>query len=322
MRLVCRECSAVYEAPDSLFGPQPREVRCNRCGYQWTVIGAPTEDGSVPVTEQRESPVDLPAPATAPAPAPRETARETPGDTAGDAAGAGLRPRKLTPTLRMPTAPSPLTSPSSAPAPALGPVRSAPSTPTSPAQAATAPVATAPRRSSPAAASLKATPRPTGLAGRDAAPPPGAPPLTASSPTASSSATPSPTTALRAPARRDDKIALRPNPEDRLVASEGPRPASFAEPTSPSVSALFTGTPGAAPAEVLPDPEERRLSHELDPSLSEHYAMMQNQGGRSGRLVLIILLIAILAAFAAIILKVELVAAFPALSGAYSSIGL
>ncbi|HTI01863.1 MAG TPA: zinc-ribbon domain-containing protein [Acidisoma sp.] len=40
MRLVCRECSAIYEAPDNLFGAQPREVRCNRCGYQWTVVGA------------------------------------------------------------------------------------------------------------------------------------------------------------------------------------------------------------------------------------------------------------------------------------------
>lgn len=40
MRLVCRECSAAYEAPDSLFGAQPREVRCNRCGFQWTVVGA------------------------------------------------------------------------------------------------------------------------------------------------------------------------------------------------------------------------------------------------------------------------------------------
>ncbi|GAB0117551.1 zinc-ribbon domain-containing protein [Acidisoma sp. 7E03] len=40
MRLVCRECSAAYEAPDTLFGAQPREVRCNRCGFQWTVVGA------------------------------------------------------------------------------------------------------------------------------------------------------------------------------------------------------------------------------------------------------------------------------------------
>lgn len=40
MRLVCRECSATYEAPDTLFGAQPRDVRCNRCGFQWTVIGA------------------------------------------------------------------------------------------------------------------------------------------------------------------------------------------------------------------------------------------------------------------------------------------
>ncbi len=40
MRLICRECSAVYEAPDELFASQPREVRCNRCGYQWVVPAA------------------------------------------------------------------------------------------------------------------------------------------------------------------------------------------------------------------------------------------------------------------------------------------
>jgi predicted Zn finger-like uncharacterized protein len=37
MRLVCPECSAAYDAPDTLFS-QSRDVRCNRCGFQWTVV--------------------------------------------------------------------------------------------------------------------------------------------------------------------------------------------------------------------------------------------------------------------------------------------
>lgn len=64
MRLVCRECSAVYEAPDSLFGPQPREVRCNRCGYQWTVIGASHQGEARPaalVVGPPDPPVATPA---------------------------------------------------------------------------------------------------------------------------------------------------------------------------------------------------------------------------------------------------------------------
>lgn len=66
MRLVCRECSAAYEAPDSLFGPQPREVRCNRCGYQWTVVGPAqaVNSGGEPAAAEPLTPAPaLPAPA-------------------------------------------------------------------------------------------------------------------------------------------------------------------------------------------------------------------------------------------------------------------
>lgn len=69
MRLVCRECSAIYEAPDTLFGAQPREVRCNRCGYQWTVVGAVK---AVPGAGQ---PLAAPQPV---APAPLNGQTETP----------------------------------------------------------------------------------------------------------------------------------------------------------------------------------------------------------------------------------------------------
>ena len=71
MRLVCRECSAAYEAPDSLFGPQPREVRCNRCGFQWTVTG-PAKPATAGAGAAPLSPMP-PVPA-APAPAPAEQA--------------------------------------------------------------------------------------------------------------------------------------------------------------------------------------------------------------------------------------------------------
>ncbi len=78
MRLVCLECSAVYEAPDSLFGPQPREVRCNRCGYQWTVVGSRPEDNAGPAglsIGPAESPPSLPSrPAFAPSARPEPMA--------------------------------------------------------------------------------------------------------------------------------------------------------------------------------------------------------------------------------------------------------
>jgi predicted Zn finger-like uncharacterized protein len=46
MRLVCPECSAAYDAPDTLFS-QSRDVRCNRCGFQWTVVASPAAPPAV-----------------------------------------------------------------------------------------------------------------------------------------------------------------------------------------------------------------------------------------------------------------------------------
>ena len=68
MRLVCLECSAAYEAPDSLFGPQPREVRCNRCGYQWTVVASSPEANTVPAGPSIAPPPPPPSPPPEPAP--------------------------------------------------------------------------------------------------------------------------------------------------------------------------------------------------------------------------------------------------------------
>lgn len=76
MRLVCRECSAAYEAPDSLFGPQPREVRCNRCGYQWTVVG-PASQGETRAPLPVPTAMPMPAPAPAPVPLPPLAAQPT-----------------------------------------------------------------------------------------------------------------------------------------------------------------------------------------------------------------------------------------------------
>jgi len=67
MRLVCLECSAAYEAPDNLFGSQPREVRCNRCGFQWTVVATRSEDNVAPAAPST-SPVQAPSPPASPQP--------------------------------------------------------------------------------------------------------------------------------------------------------------------------------------------------------------------------------------------------------------
>ena len=93
MRLICLECSAAYEAPDSLFGPQPREVRCNRCGYQWTVVGAAPDNAATP-GRLSIGPVEPPAPSQ-----PAEPARPRPEVVAP------MRPEPVAAPLPPPPAP-------------------------------------------------------------------------------------------------------------------------------------------------------------------------------------------------------------------------
>ncbi len=101
MRLVCRECSAAYEAPDSLFGLQPREVRCNRCGYQWTVVG--------PVTPPADAAAHPAEPAPPPPPAPR---RDTLPPSSAQPGGVALAAQAD--MTRMAEAPAPLVPPAAA----------------------------------------------------------------------------------------------------------------------------------------------------------------------------------------------------------------
>jgi predicted Zn finger-like uncharacterized protein len=71
MRLVCPECSATYEVSDSLFS-QSREVRCNRCGFQWTVVATAAEAAATPAAVPAGpgtiavAPVSVTPPAAAP----------------------------------------------------------------------------------------------------------------------------------------------------------------------------------------------------------------------------------------------------------------
>lgn len=119
MRLVCRECSAAYEAPDTLFGAQPREVRCNRCGFQWTVVGAvkavtvagPQTEGAPPKTSLGGMPPEFmrgPAmPPDTPAAAPGSTAEDAPAKTSAlaDSLAGPLPGRTPDPILPKPPAP-------------------------------------------------------------------------------------------------------------------------------------------------------------------------------------------------------------------------
>jgi predicted Zn finger-like uncharacterized protein len=86
MRLVCPECSATYEVSDSLFA-QSREVRCNRCGFQWSVVAATAEAGAMPAAAVPShgtigvAPVSVSPPVSAPA-EPVSQIRDTDGVSA------------------------------------------------------------------------------------------------------------------------------------------------------------------------------------------------------------------------------------------------
>lgn len=106
MRLVCRECSAAYEAPDSLFGSQPRAVRCNRCGYQWDVVKPAVPSDTAPM------PMPIPAPVAA---APLPT---SPMPAAGPSAAVILPEDSLQFVAGHAPRPAPASTPAPAPTPA------------------------------------------------------------------------------------------------------------------------------------------------------------------------------------------------------------
>jgi predicted Zn finger-like uncharacterized protein len=223
MRLVCLECSAVYEAPDSLFGPQPREVRCNRCGYQWTVVGSRPEDDAAP-TGLSIGPADSSAPSP---PQPAEP-----------------------PRLRSSVGPLTRSEPVSAPPP--------PS------------VAFPPQRS----------------------------------------------------ARLADSLAGPLTPADTPPAKEYPRPMAVVEPAAESTRTLLAGAAIGDTRLAPPDPEERRLSHELDFDEAERLRRTGEAGGGTRRLVVLIIVCLIALGIAAVVFETQVVALLPALKPIYGQLGL
>jgi predicted Zn finger-like uncharacterized protein len=243
MRLVCPECAAAYDVPDTMFGPQPRQVRCNRCGYHWSVIGAPVETAATtPVIEARPEPpapaMVPPAPAPAPVPAPV------------------VEPVAV--------APPPLP-PASPPPPMVEPM----------VEPVAEPVA-------------EAIPEPA----------PALPPVQSSG-----------------SSRLADSLAGPRAPLLDETSGEVILPAS----TAASTRKLFGGVAAADPADMGPDPEERRLSAELDFGKPERYS---REKSGSGRVVLVVIAIIIIVAVAAVIFKDNVVALVPSAEGLYAAVGL
>lgn len=73
MRVTCPACTASYEVPDRMIGPEGRRLRCAKCGEQWTARreGAPAgPEAALPPAPQAAAPATpFPAP---PAPEPAE----------------------------------------------------------------------------------------------------------------------------------------------------------------------------------------------------------------------------------------------------------
>ena len=71
-----------------------------------------------------------------------------------------------------------------------------------------------------------------------------------------------------------------------------------------------------------PDPEEKRLSHELDFGANERHRRTSSRGGGVRRVVIPLILLIIVAGIVAIIFKTEIVGAVPALASIYGQFGL
>jgi hypothetical protein len=93
------------------------------------------------------------------------------------------------------------------------------------------------------------------------------------------------------------------------------------EPTAPSTRALL-GDPLPDGEEMdLPDPEERRLSHELSFGDTERQ-LSAGPRPRSFRRIWVAILTIIIVIIAAILFQPQLVSAFPALDRLYALVGL
>jgi hypothetical protein len=96
-----------------------------------------------------------------------------------------------------------------------------------------------------------------------------------------------------------------------------------AEPAAESTRALLSGGPDETADLMPPDPEERRLSHELDFGVADRQRRATNGGGGgTRRAVIILILLLILAGVGAVVFKTQIIAAVPALKPTYAQLGL
>jgi hypothetical protein len=96
-----------------------------------------------------------------------------------------------------------------------------------------------------------------------------------------------------------------------------------AEPAAVSTRTLLSSGPADAADIAPPDPEERRLSHELDFGETERpRRTTRSSGGGTRRTVMILILLIILAGVGAVVFETQIIAAVPALKSIYAQLGL
>jgi hypothetical protein len=125
-------------------------------------------------------------------------------------------------------------------------------------------------------------------------------------------------------ARLADTLAGPLTPNELPIAAEAPRPVLVAEPAAESTRALLSSGPEDTTDLMPPDPEERRLSHELDFGETERQRRTSNggSGGGTRRAVIILILLLILAGIGAVVFKTQIIAAVPGLKPTYAQLGL
>ncbi|MEL6915260.1 MAG: zinc-ribbon domain-containing protein [Pseudomonadota bacterium] len=119
MRLICPNCGATYEVPDSVIPAEGRDVQCSNCGTSWffdpTAIAVedaqPGEAEAAPQIPESPMPIASPEPSVATVPEPVEA--EAPGEVT-------MQPTPIAspPISRPPPAPAPGTDMAPSPAPA------------------------------------------------------------------------------------------------------------------------------------------------------------------------------------------------------------
>jgi hypothetical protein len=129
-----------------------------------------------------------------------------------------------------------------------------------------------------------------------------------------------PAPALQGSARLADTLAGPLTPGENPTVAEVPRPVLVVEPAAESTRTLLANAPPSETGIVPPDPEEKRLSHELDFGAADR--QRAKSGGGTRRVVVILILLIILAGVAAVVFKTQIIAAVPALKPIYTQAGL